>query len=138
LGQRSRADFGLIVHRELGHTLWKVLVPLILIVFMAWTVFWIDPTLLPPQVGIATSSVLTLIAFNLSLGYLLPRISYLTRADRFILGCSVLVFLALGETVLTSRLAKTDRYDAALRVDRWSRWLYLAALAVIAAWSLWL
>ena len=31
---------------------------------MAWTVFWIDPKEIGPQVGVSTASVLTLIAFQ--------------------------------------------------------------------------
>ena len=109
----------------------KVILPLSLIVFMAWTVFWIDPSLLPPRVGISTASVLTLIAFQWSLGHLLPRVSYLTRVDRFTLGASLLVFLALGEAILTARLARTEREPLGNRIDRWSRVVYPVVLVVI-------
>jgi len=84
----------------------------------------LDPEQLAPQMGVSTASVLTLIAFQFSLGYLLPRVSYLTRADRFVLGASTLVFLALAEAILSSRLAAAGRIELALRMDRHSRWIY--------------
>ena len=56
---------------------------------MSWAVFWINPRYLPAQVGVSTSAVLTLIAFQFSLGYLLPKVSYLTRADRFVMGFGI-------------------------------------------------
>ncbi len=49
--------------------------------------------------------MLTLIAYRFLLGGMLPRISYLTRLDYFLLGSTVLVFLALVEAACTSRLA---------------------------------
>ena len=99
-------------------------VPLTLIVFMAWTVFWIDPQNFGPQVGVSTAAALTLIAFLLSTRQLLPRVEYLTRADVVILGSAMLVFFSLGEAVLTSNLAAGGREDLARSFDRWSRVLY--------------
>ncbi len=119
-----RLELSLLAKRNAGFHFWKVLVPLAMIVAMAWAVFWIDPEQLAPQMGVSTASVLTLIAFQFSLGYLLPRVSYLTRADRFVLGASTLVFLALAEAILSSRLAAAGRIELALRMDRHSRWIY--------------
>ncbi len=110
--------------RRVGFYLMKTFLPLTLIVCMSWAVFWIQPGLLPPQIGVATSAVLTLIAFQFSLGYILPRLSYLTRADRFLIGSTLLVFLAFGEALWTSYLATHDREPRAVRIDRVSRILF--------------
>ena len=67
---------------EAGFFVWKALAPLTLIIFMSWAVFWIDPKEIGPQLGLAGTSMLTLIAFQFAFTGLLPRISYLTRADR--------------------------------------------------------
>lgn len=112
------------VTRDHGFYLLKVLIPLCLIVFMSWGVFWINPNYLPPQIGVSTSAVLTLIAFQFSLGYLLPRVSYLTLFDRFLLGSSVLVFGAFGEALLTSALADRGREAQAKKIDQWARVLF--------------
>ena len=121
----SRLNHVLTAKRHTGYYLWKVILPLSLIVFMAGTVFWIDPSESGPQIGISTASVLTLIAFQFSLGYLLPRISYLTRIDKFMFGATFLVFLALAESVLTSKLSKKGDHDLAKRVDHWSQFAYI-------------
>jgi len=120
--------------RRIPNFYWlKVFLPLALIVFMAWTVFWIDPRDLGPQIGVATSSVFTLIAFQLSLGDTLPRIAYTTQADEFILGSTLLVFLALGEAVATGRLARLDRDLEAQRFDRIARAIYPLVFVALAA-----
>ncbi len=130
----ARLDAHLLAHREAGFFLWKVLFPLGLIAFMAWTVFWIDPTSLPPQVGVSTAAVLTLIAFQFSFIHILPRVSYLTRIDKFVLGSSILVFLALGEAILAGRLAARGQESLARRIDLWARFVYpvLFGLIVVA------
>ena len=110
--------------RHAGYYTWKVVIPLTLIVLMAFAVFWIDPAELGPQVTISTASVITVVAFQFSLGYLLPKISYLTRIDTFILGSTIFVFLALAESIVTSAVAAKKHTAAARKIDMWSRWLF--------------
>ena len=117
-------NFRVPVKRRVGFYAMKTFLPLTLIVCMSWAVFWIKPGLLPPQIGVSTSAILTLIAFQFSLGYMLPRLSYLTRADRFLIGSTLLVFLAFGEALRTSYLANRDQEERALRIDRISRILF--------------
>jgi hypothetical protein len=134
--KRPRLDFQVVVKRDITYYIWNVFVPLLLIVFMAWTVFWINPEHFGPQVGLSTAATFTLIAFLLSLRQMVPRVGYLTRADRLVLICAVLVFSALGEAVLTSHLAKNGKEDLALRIDRWARFVYPALFLVAAIRSL--
>ena len=127
----ARIDFPLICRRHTGYFFIKLLIPLSLIVLMAWAVFWIDPSALGPQIGLPTSAVLTFILFNFRIGQVLPRISYLTRIDRFVLGATFLVFLALGEAVATTVLARKEREALAKKIDKISRYLYVLLFAIV-------
>jgi hypothetical protein len=129
--ERARMTFEIIGRRDSGFYLFTAILPLSLIVLMAWAVFWIDPEYLPSQIGLSTASVFTLIAFRLSLRLMLPPVSYMTKADQFLFGATLLVFLALGEAVATGGMAKRGQEELAKKVDRWSRWIYAAAFAVI-------
>jgi hypothetical protein len=74
--------------------------------------------------------MLTLIAYMLTLGSTLPRISYLTRADRFFIGSAVLVFLGLVKAVAAASLAQGPHAATLDRANRWGRWVFpLAMLA---------
>ena len=119
------------VQRDLRYYYLKVFLPLTLIICMSWAVFWINPNQLPSQIGVSTSAVLTLIAFQFSLGYMLPRLAYLTRADRFIIGSTFLVFGAFGEALLTAYLAEHGKEERAIAIDRVSRWLYPAVFVIV-------
>ena len=127
----SRIDYELQARRYGGFYVWKVIMPLALIVFMSWMVFWIDPALLIPQVSIAATSFLTLIAFQYSVVSVLPRISYLTHMDLFVIGCSILVFLALAEAILSCTVTSKGNQPLGVRIDRWSRVLFPSGFALI-------
>jgi hypothetical protein len=128
----AHIEFKIAAERDVGYFLWVMYVPLAFIVFMAWMVFWIDPTLIPSQIAISTASIFSMIAFRFTMRLGLPAVSYMTRMDKFVLGCTVLVFLALGQAVMTGRLAKQGHDELARALDRWLRWVYVAAFVVIA------
>jgi hypothetical protein len=117
------------VRRYTAYYLWKIILPLTIIVFMSWLVFWIDAKQFGPQVGLAATAVLTLIAYRFLLGSLVPRISYLTRLDIFIMGATVLVFLGMVEAVASAKIALKNE-KRARRVDRVSRVAFPAAFVV--------
>lgn len=116
--------------RLVGYYVIKVFLPLIMIILMSWIVFWIDPSQSASQISVAVTSMLTLIAYRFLLGNLLPRISYLTKMDYFLLGSTFLVFAALIEVAVTSRLARTGRESLANGIDRWCRAVFPISFVV--------
>jgi hypothetical protein len=122
--------FAVEARREWQFYVWKAIAPLTLIVFMSWAVFWIDPQQIA-RIGLSATAILTLIAYQFAFSSLLPRVSYLTRADRFTMSASVLVFLALVEAVTASALTRQGRLEASDRLDRYSRVGFPVALAAI-------
>ena len=56
---------------------------------------------------------------------------HLTRMDLLVLSTTVLVFLALGEVVVTSHLAQRDRAELARRIDYHARWVYLSLFGIV-------
>jgi hypothetical protein len=93
---------------------------------MSWTTFWISPADIGPQISVSVTAMLTLVAFRFSMTSMLPRLSMLTQLDWFVLYLTLLVFLSLLESVYTTHLASSEQLEKALRVDRFSRWLFPA------------
>ena len=117
--------------RRSNYFIMKIILPLILIVMMSWTVFWIDPKQAGTQISIAMTAMLTLIAFRFAMGASLPKISYLTRMDFFILISTILVFVSLIEVIITSGLANTGRLKFARLLDRGARFLFPIAFTLL-------
>jgi neurotransmitter-gated ion-channel len=109
--------------------------PMSLIFFMSRTAFWIQPNVVPPRIAISTASIFSLIAFGFSIRLSLPRVSYVTRADLFVIGCTLLVFLALGAAVIGSRWASADKLQQAIRLNAAIRWIYVGLFIVVATVS---
>jgi hypothetical protein len=127
----ARFDYVFRVHRDIDYYVWRVIGPLTFIVLMSWAVFWIDPGNFGVQIGLASTSILTLVAFLFSLNNVLPPLSYLTRMDIFLFSSLALAFLAFAEAVMTAVLKAGDREALALRVDRWARWLFPAVFGIL-------
>ena len=132
----ERLIYEIVAIRQPGFYLWKVVVPLCLIVLMSFAVFLIDPSEFGVQIQVSTASVLTLVAFQLSLDRFLPRVPYLTSMDVLTVGGLVLVFIALAEAMVTGWLARRGRADVGQRLDRISRVVFpLALLALLGAFA---
>jgi hypothetical protein len=128
-GTYARFDVELGLTRDWSYHAWKLGLPLTLIVLMAYGVYFIPHTAVAQQIGLSMTAMLTLIAYMLTLGNTLPRISYLTRADRFFVGSALLVFLGLVKALSTIVLAQDPRAGLIARADRYGRWLYPLAVA---------
>ena len=129
---RSRLTYYIEAERNAQYYMLTMFLPMSLIVFMSWTVFWLQPDIVPARIGISTASIFSLLALGFSIRLSLPAVSYMTRADQFVIGCTLLVFVALGVAVIGSRWANSDRMEQALRLNAVARWVYVGFFALVA------
>lgn len=127
----SMYDLKISANRQRHFYVWKIIVPLSLIVFMSWTVFWINPAQFGPQIGLSATSMLTLIAFQFATTSMVPALGYFTTLDEFITGSTIVVFTALCQSLTTSYLVSQDREKLALRIDRVSRFVFPLGFAAL-------
>ena len=127
------SGFHLVIYadRDVMYYAIKIVTPLLLIVAMSWLVFWIDPKESGSKISVAITAMLTLIAYRFSIGELVPKVSYLTRLDYFILGSTLMVFLALLLVIITSNLTKSGQAQLAKSIDKWSRIIFPVMLIII-------
>ena len=119
------------IDRQPTYYILKVIIPLCLIVVMSWLPRWINPGETGTNIGISTSAFLTLVAYLFAITVLLPRVSYITRLDRFILLSTLTVFAGLIQTVANTLLVQNGRKKLAERLDRGSRIVYPVLLAIV-------
>ena len=125
------ARFEIQVVRRSSFYLWKVFLPLLLMVFLSWAVFWIEASDLSNQVQVAVTTILTVIAFAFAISATMPRLPYLTYIDAFFLECYIYVFLAVVELMTVHVTHRSERRrDLGLQIRRYSRWVIPASLAV--------
>ncbi len=121
------------IERRILFYVWKVIFPLCLIVIMSWMPRWIDPKQIGPTIAIANTSFLTLVAYLFAITMVLPRVPYFTRMDQFILFSTLMVFISLLQTAVTTTLVQRTIPPSVARIDRWSRVIFpLLLIAVLA------
>lgn len=126
------------IKRSISFFTLKVILPLMLIVAMSWLVFWIGPDLMASKISVGVTTMLTLIAYRFAIGGMVPRLSFLTGLDYFVLGSSVLVFLALMVVAFTAYLVEHGKVEQARKLDRISRWMAPGLFLAITVQTLWL
>ena len=124
-------------HRHLGFWAGKALISVAIIVAMSWIVFWIDPKYVAPRLSVTITSMLTLIAYRFVLEGTLPRLSYLTRMDYFLIGATLLVLITVIQVAVTTRAEDRDHGRKAQRINQHSRWLFPTAFFSLMAVAFW-
>ncbi len=112
------------IKRQSGFFVWKAIFPLLILVSVVNLVFWVEASNIVPRVSLSTITLLSVIAYVLSLPSQIPRVPYLTAEDIFLIGSMLLIVLALTETIVTHRLNQLEQKALALRIDIWLRWLF--------------
>jgi hypothetical protein len=126
----NQMRFAIEVKRKSNFYIWKVFLPLLLMVAVSWTVFWIDGAEFNSQVTIAVTTILTVIAFSFAISNNLPKVAYLTFIDVFLLCCYAFVFTTAIEITLVHRAGRVDRDKLGKTIRHYSR-IVLPLLFVI-------
>lgn len=113
----SRLEYRVHVARQSGYYLWKVILPVVLIVAISWVVFWMSGDQLGRRAGISSTGMLTVIAYQFIIAGSLPRFPYLTALDKIVLLALVLIALTMFENLIGAQM----EHDSRLRLDRFCR-----------------
>ena len=73
------------IERNFQNYIFKVIFPIILILLVSWSVFWVHPKELESKLTITIVCLLSLIAYNFVIDKDLPKLSYLTILDYIVL-----------------------------------------------------
>tara|TARA_B100000989_G_C19520854_1_gene464079 strand:- start:423 stop:1619 length:1197 start_codon:yes stop_codon:yes gene_type:complete len=73
------------VQRQSAYYLFKIILPIVFILAISWSVFWVRGSQLEAKVNVTIVCLLSLIAYNFIIDEDLPKLSYLTFLDCFIL-----------------------------------------------------
>lgn len=127
----------IVIERKYGYYVWKVLIPILIIMCVSWSVFWMSRDVLAQRQRQASTALLTIVAFQFVAAGFLPRVPYLTLMDTIILWSFCVIAMALP---LNVRNIRGMREDAAVGLRRDRLWrklypaIYGAGLALIFLW----
>jgi len=126
----SRIVLEIDVVREWGFYVWKIMLPLVVIVALSWSIFWMSDERVAGRSRITATGVLTIVAYQFVVGEDLPRIAYLTLLDKVMILSFMLLAVTVVESLIVSRY-QDDDMPRAVRIDRVSRVLFPGAYVLL-------
>ncbi len=122
-GSARRANdvqFDLKVQRRPKSYVFKFIIPLLLLVFISWITFWLshEEFKTKDQLQSAISTLLIIVAFNITATSLLPRTEYMTYIDALLFTCFIFVIISIAAIVATHLLQIHHSEQRALLVRR--------------------
>ncbi len=126
------------LRRRSWQFVWQMIFPLLVIVSMMWSIFWIDAGTLADRLNVSFIGVLTIVAYQFVVVEHMPRMSYLTFTDVLLLVSFVAMAATIPQSLAMHALVRRGAEDRARRLDRICRWafplVYLLMVGGTAAW----
>jgi hypothetical protein len=130
----SSATIEIQIERQHGYYIYKVLIPILLILMVCWSVVWVDPKELEARLTITIVCLLSLIAYNFVIDSELPKLEYLTVMDWIILVSYFYATVPNFISIISFRLYKKNRRlsdKIELYSKRYGASSYLVSIMVI-------
>ena len=110
------------VQRRYRYYLWKIFFPLLAMVAIAYSAFWIRITDYYTQISITLTAILTEIAFLFAISSSLPKVPYLTFIDAFFLLSFVFSCSSMIELIAVHQALERGFQARAERIRRLSKY----------------
>jgi Neurotransmitter-gated ion-channel ligand binding domain/Neurotransmitter-gated ion-channel transmembrane region len=128
---RTHAIFAMHVKRDSEYYIYKIFLPLVLMVAISWGALWIPPADLNSQLVTSVTTILTLVAFSVAISNVLPPVPYLTFCDMFFLVCFVFVLVSVGEILIVHTWHNRGCAEIAHKIRRATRCLLPLAFVLV-------
>ena len=113
------------------HFLFSTILPLVVLVCLSWTVFWLDDEAVSNRINISFIGILSVVAYYFVIQNNIPNISYLTLIDAFI----IVTFFFLAASVIVSlivdKLNRAGKSQIGDKIDYRSRWVFPTSYLLI-------
>jgi hypothetical protein len=133
----SRINTAIYIDRSFAPFITKLIIPLAIILFLVYFVFYIPADKIDIAAGLTVTSLLSAIAFQLSVNSDLPEIGYMIYVDKVFYSCYFLISISMAESLYTFYLDKSGderKMKLAVNIDKISRFLF----PIVFVLSIWL
>lgn len=118
----SQIDITLEIKRNILYYLIKIILPIFLILSLAWYVFWIHPKELESRITTSIVCFLALVAYNFVIDSEIPKLGYLTFMDWIIMLSYIFCALPTAISITLNRYINSRKYNV-IEINNYIRYL---------------
>ena len=119
---KSQFNLKILAERHKNYYLYKIFLPLILIMLVSWATFFMRDY--AKRVDVSAANLLVYVAYNFTFGSDLPRLGYLTFMDCVLILAFIVTSLAVVSNVALRRIESSNRRELADKIDAYITWGY--------------
>lgn len=108
--------------RHLNYYVFRILIPVLLIITVSWFTFFLQDYM--KRIDIGGTNLLIFIAFNFTISSDIPRLGYVTLMDTFMLGNFIVTSMIILVNVIFRRLENHGKQSLVKRMDVYAIVLY--------------
>ena len=108
----------ILIERNFYYFIYKIIIPVFLILLVAWSVLWIPTVQIESRLTTSIVSLLALIAYNFVFHDDIPQLNYLTSLDQYILLSYSYCIIPILMTIVFSGYVARGKQKLASRVNR--------------------
>lgn len=123
----SRITTTVYINRSFTPYIAKLIIPLMIILILVYVVFYLPAEKIDIAAGLTVTSLLSAIAFQLSISGEIPEIGYIIYIDKIFYSCYTLIALSMVESIITfylDRSGKPENIRLSVRLDLIFRFLF--------------
>jgi hypothetical protein len=126
--ETSSFIFRFFANRHLSFYIYRIFIPLILIISVSWITFFMADY--GKRVDATTANLLLFIAFNFTIAGELPRLGYLTYMDSLLVGAFGISVLVVIFNVYLKKQEANEQKNWVQKIDKYMIWVYPLGYAI--------
>jgi hypothetical protein len=127
----SIARYELLIARPISYFVWKLLLPLVIVMAASWGALLLNPRYIDMRIEIPVTALLTTVFLQQSYSFALPEVGYLVLLDKIYALAYLLIISALMEAIITADWVKDGKPEDYVRVARLDRPFLIAQFLVL-------
>jgi hypothetical protein len=126
----SALRFELLVSRPANYFIWKLLLPLIIVLLASWGALLLDPRRIDSRILLPITALLTTVFLQQNYSDSLPAVSYLVLLDKIYVLAYLTIIIAIMVTIYTAGIVKEENQKSINRVKKIDR-IFLASKFIL-------
>lgn len=129
--QYSSLQYSLTVTRPVSFFIWKLLLPLIIVVVASWGALLLSPEYVDSRIIIPVTALLTTVFLQQSYSASLPDVGYLVLLDKIYAIAYVLIIISILEAIITADWTRNEKLESPEQVVQLDRTILVVQAIIL-------